>query len=106
MFTVLSVIACILIMIASSPHLNPRRRAAHRTRSLLYFDDVAAMDVVDYRTELDSADVFRERTDFTAQAHNLALGLERKYRILSYVGKVMIAALLILLYTVYLYITN
>jgi hypothetical protein len=105
-FTILSVVACILIMVASSPHLNTRRMAAHRTRSLLYFDDVAAMDIVDYRNELDSLDVSRERTDFTAQAHNLALGLERKYRILSYVGKVMIASLLILLYTIYLYLTN
>jgi hypothetical protein len=103
-FTILSVFACILIMVASSPHLNARRRAANATRSLLYFDDVAAMDVVDYRNELDSADIVRETSDMTGQAHSLAMGLARKYKILSYVGRMMILSLLVLLYMIYLYI--
>lgn len=105
-FTLLSIIASILILIASFPHLNTNRRMSQRKRSLLYFEDVSAMESDDYQTQLDKADLIRQNLDFTNQAHNLALGLRRKYTILSYVGPIMTAALVSLLYCVFLFTTN
>ena len=99
-FLVVAVVASFLILVASWPHLNTRKRAAASSRSLLYFDDVAVVDIVDYQNALDGANEHQLQLDYTNQVHQLATGLSRKYQLLAIAGRLMAGGLGVFLYLI------
>ena len=100
LFLIVSVASSFLILQASWPRLNKRKQAASSTRSLLYFDDVAAVDISDYRDALKRADEQALELDCATQIHQLANGLSRKYQRLSIAGRLMAVQLGLFLFLI------
>ena len=100
-FIFLNLISTGLILFASLPYL--KISAAPRPASYLYFADVAAREMPDWHQHLDAATEKDHRTDHRTQAHELATGLNGKYRLLRWAGGLMLAqvAVLAVLITVF-----
>ena len=105
-FLVIAIVSSFLILIASWPHMTFKKRPGRGGRSLIYFDDVAAFEVADYRKALDEADSQRLYKDFSGQTWHLAAGLNRKYRLLAWAGRLMAMLLVILAYLILVFVVG
>ncbi|WP_375448465.1 Pycsar system effector family protein [uncultured Fibrella sp.] len=99
-FLAVAITASFIILKASWPHLNTRKRASLQSRSLIYFEDVAAVKFVDLQNALNNADDQQRQKDFATQVHQLATGLSRKYQRLAIAGRLMAVELGLLAYLI------
>lgn len=101
---IMAIGASILILLASLPYLSLRRKQNSPARSLMYFGDVATQELAVYKNLLDQSDSQDMANDFSRQTRELAIGLNRKYRLLNRAGNLMILLLTNLLYLIVIFI--
>lgn len=93
LFLLVNLASTFFIMLASLPYL--KRDATPPLTSAVYFLDVAAHSRAAWHQHMDTATMESLRIDQREQAHELAIGLVRKYRLLYWAGALLLAQVFI-----------
>lgn len=95
MFLLANLTSTVFILLASLPYL--KRRETPPLKSAVFFVDVATRNRDEWHQHLDAATLASLRIDQREQAHELAIGLGRKYHHLNWGGGFLLAQVFIIL---------